>query len=217
MQSSSIEVIAAPAAAIVALDPVRARLLAALREPQSASALARAQGLPRQRVNYHLKQLEAQGLVTAADERKWGGLTERLVVASAGAYVVSPEALGPAAPDAANAPDSVHAPQRDDRLSASYLVAVAARAIREVGSLLRRSLAGGRRVETFTLDTVVVLANPQDRADFARDLAAAVTTVVARYHNEQAPQGRAHRLVVGAYPIPKNEEHPHGRRPQLAR
>lgn len=205
MESGSVEVITAPAAAMVALDPVRSQLLAALREPQSASALARALDLPRQRVNYHLNQLEAQSLITAAGERRWGGLTERLLVASAGAYVVSPEALGPAAPDPADPSDSMGGP-RADRLSGSYLVAVAARAIREVGSLLRRSLASGRRVETFALDTVVMLASPRDRADFTRDLTAAVTSVVARYHHEQAPRSRAHRLMVSAYPIPSTEE-----------
>ncbi|MCU1377268.1 MAG: helix-turn-helix transcriptional regulator, partial [Acidimicrobiales bacterium] len=53
-----VEVIEDPATAVVALDPVRARLLAELAEPGSAAALALRVGLPRQKVNYHLKALE---------------------------------------------------------------------------------------------------------------------------------------------------------------
>ena len=60
-----------------AIDPIRARLLAELREPASATELAGRVGLTRQKVNYHLTKLEDQGLVVAADTRKWGGLTER--------------------------------------------------------------------------------------------------------------------------------------------
>src|SRR5918911_4448011 len=94
-----VDVIEDPAAAVVALDPVRARLLAELREPASAAALAGRVGLARQKVNYHLRALEAHGLVRAAGERRWGGLTERLLEATAAAYVVSPGALGPVAAD----------------------------------------------------------------------------------------------------------------------
>jgi DNA-binding transcriptional ArsR family regulator len=89
-----VEVIEDPAAAVVALDPVRAALLAQLAEPASAAALAARLGLPRQKVNYHLRTLEAHGLVAIAEERRHGGLTERLLVATAASYVVSPAALG---------------------------------------------------------------------------------------------------------------------------
>src|SRR5262249_19108729 len=125
-----VDVIDDPAAATVALEPVRSRLLSELAEPASAATLATRLGLARQKVNYHLRALEAHGLVRMAGERRWGGLTERLLVATATSYVISPGVLGPVAAD----------PARDaDRLSASYLIALAARIIREVGGLLRRS------------------------------------------------------------------------------
>src|SRR5262245_66408623 len=101
-----------PAAATAALAPVRNRLLAELREPASAAALATRIKLPRQKVNYHLRTLEAHGLLRVASERRWGGLTERLLVATAASYVVSPEALGPVA---------AHPDRTTDRLAASYL------------------------------------------------------------------------------------------------
>ena len=63
-----VEVIDDPAAAVVALDPVRARLLAELvAEPASAAALAERVGLARQKVNYHLRTLEAHGLVRVVE------------------------------------------------------------------------------------------------------------------------------------------------------
>src|SRR5262249_50686473 len=106
-----IQVIDDPAAATVALQPVRRRLLSELAPAASAATLATRVGLARQKVNYHLHALEEHGLVRLAQERKWGGLTERLLVATAASYVVSPSALGPVAAD----------PDREvDRLSASY-------------------------------------------------------------------------------------------------
>ena len=56
-----VEVIDDPAAAVVALDPVRGRLLAALGEPASAAELAGRTGLSRQKVNYHLRALRRTG------------------------------------------------------------------------------------------------------------------------------------------------------------
>ena len=94
-----VEVIADPAAAVSALDPIRSRLLAELTEPASAAALASRMGITRQKVNYHLRALEDHHLVAEAGERQWGGLKERLLVATAASYVVSPGALGPVAAD----------------------------------------------------------------------------------------------------------------------
>ena len=192
-----VEVIDDPAAAVVALDPVRARLLAELAAPASAAALAERLGLARQKVNYHLRTLEAHGLVRVAEERRWGGLTERLLVATAASYVVSPGALGDAATDPARA---------SDRLSARYLVALAARLVREVGDLARRAEQSGRRVATLSIDTEIRFRSAADRTAFADDLAAAVTTLAARYHDESAPGGRRHRLVVAAHPLPNTAD-----------
>jgi hypothetical protein len=43
-----------PAAATVALEPVRSQLLAELSAPASAASLAARLGIARQKVNYHL-------------------------------------------------------------------------------------------------------------------------------------------------------------------
>jgi DNA-binding transcriptional ArsR family regulator len=187
-----VEVIAEPAAAMVALDPMRARLLAELREPASAATLAAKVGLARQKVNYHLRQLEAHGLVEVAETRTWGGLTERLLVATAAGFVIAPEPLG--------------APTRVNPLSAAYLIALAARMVREVGRQTRRAGSAGRAVPVFALDTEIRFASPADRAAFADELTAAVSRVAAKYHDEQAPDGRWQRLIVAVHPKPKDAE-----------
>jgi DNA-binding transcriptional ArsR family regulator len=193
-----IQVIHDPAAATVALEPMRSRLLAELAVPASAATLATRVGLARQKVNYHLRALEAHGLVRLAEERKWGGLTERLLVATAASYVVSSSALGPVATG----------PNREiDRLSASYLIALGARIVREVGDLVRRAKQAGKGLATLAVDTEVRFRSATDRAAFSHELTEAITKLVSKYHDESAPGGRAHRLVVVAHPLPK-QSHP---------
>jgi len=193
-----LEVIDEPAAAAAALDPLRARILALLAEPGSATTVAAAIGESRQKVNYHLRALERHGLVRFVGERPRRGLTERMVVASARSYVVSPAALGESAAD----------PARTDRLSTRYLVAVAARMVREVAELARAADAAERPLPTLAIDTEIRFASAADRAEFTEALAGAVTALVAEYHDEAAPGGRWHRLVVAAHPRPAPRPHP---------
>jgi DNA-binding transcriptional ArsR family regulator len=178
------------AAVEAALDPTRAAILEALAEPGSAATVAAAVGSTRQKVNYHLKTLEAHGLVEPVSERTWGGITERLVQRSARHLVASPEVLQRAALD----PETV-----GDRLSAAYLIAVNARAVSEVGAIVNEAGAG-TRVPTLTVDTVIGFASAADRAAFAADLQAAVAALAARYHHDD---GRPHRLTISSYPRPK--------------
>src|SRR5689334_23213732 len=137
-----VAVITDPAAAAVAVDPIRSRLLAELRQPASATTLATRLGMPRQKVNYHLRTLESHRLVREAERRRWGGLTERVLVASASSFVVSPAALGPAATE----PERVA-----DHLSASYLIALAGRIVREVGHLLTLAKQRDKGLATLSL------------------------------------------------------------------
>jgi DNA-binding transcriptional ArsR family regulator len=189
-----VTVIEDPAAAEVSLDPVRARLLAELAEPGSATMLAARVGLPRQRVNYHLRALERHGLVELVQERRKGNVTERVVQATAASYVISPNALAAVAPDPDRAPD---------RLSAHWLLALAARLVRDVGELLTGAAKARKRVATFAIDGHVRFATAADRAAFATELADSVASLIARYHDEHTPGGREHRLVVAVHPSVK--------------
>lgn len=194
MALTDLEVIDDPATAMVALDPIRARLLSELAEPGSAASLASRVGLARQKVNYHLRALEAHGLVRPVEHRKWGGLVERRVVATAASYVVSPAAMG----EAANDPD-----RATDRLSARYVIALAARVVREVGEIIRGAKEQGKHLATLAIDTEVRFRSPVERAAFTAELTNAITGLVAHYHDATAPGGRAHRLIVVAHPSPR--------------
>ena len=186
-------VIDEPVLAQSLLDPYRAQILRVLNEPGSATSVAAAIGEPRQKVNYHLRELERQGLVVLVEERPKRGFVERVVQASAQTYVVSPSVLG----------DQQAVPERTDRLSARYVVALAARMIRELSDLGRRADEAGKSLATLAIDTDIRFATAADRQAFTNDLAAMVHDLAARYHREDAPRGRWHRLVIAAHPRPE--------------
>jgi DNA-binding transcriptional ArsR family regulator len=189
-----VTVIADPAAAEVSLDPVRARLLAELSEPGSATTLGAKIGLSRQKVNYHLKTLERHGLVELVEERRKGNVNERVMRATALSYVISPAALASVQPDPSRSPD---------RLSARWMIAVASKLVRDVGELLAGAAKARRRLATFAMDGEVRFASAADRAAFAEELAGVVTTLIGKYHDETADGGRAHRVIVAVHPSVK--------------
>jgi DNA-binding transcriptional ArsR family regulator len=189
-------VLDAPEAAVAALSPVRQRVLAELVHPGSASTVARTLGLPRQKVNYHLRTLEELGLVELVEERARRGLVERVVRATAASYVVSPALLGALEAQ----------PDRTDRLSARYLVALAARLITEVSGLMGEAERAKRPLATLSLDTDIRFASARDRAAFTDELSELVTDLVRRYHDEGARGGRWHRVLVAAHPHPTPPE-----------
>ncbi|MGY5034224.1 ArsR/SmtB family transcription factor [Streptomyces sp. 900116325] len=188
-----VAVIEEPAAAEASLDPIRSRILAALAEPGSAAMLAVRLGLPRQKVNYHLKELERHGLVELVEERRKGNVTERIYGATAASYVISPSALAAVSPDPSRSPD---------QLSARWLLALGARLVQEVGTLLTGAARAKRRVASFGIDAEVRFASAADRMAFADELAQVVGALVGRYHDESAPGGRTHRVIVGLHQVP---------------
>ncbi len=192
-----VTVIEDSAAAAASLDPIRARLLAELTAgPASAAMLAVRVDLPRQKVNYHLKALEKHGLVELAGERRKGNVTERLMRATAASYVISPTALAAVQPDPARA---------RDELSARWLLAVAARLVRDVGALITGAARARQRVATFALDGEVRFATAAERAAFVEELTRGVSALVAKYHDPGADGGRPHRVVVALHPTVRPE------------
>jgi DNA-binding transcriptional ArsR family regulator len=186
------------AAAEVSLDPVRARLLAALAEPGTASSVAPLVGLTRQKANYHLRALERHGLVELVEERRKGNCTERVLRATAASYVISPAALSALAPDPDRSPDQA---------SARWMLALAGRLVNEVGQLIEGATAAKQPLATFAVDSEIRFASAADRAAFSQELGDAVAGLVARYHDAGAPGGRKHRLVMALHPsITDNKE-----------
>ena len=181
-------------AALALLDPERRRLTEALAQaPESASGLARRLGEKRQRINYHLRVLEDAGLVELAEERRTRGRIERVMRPTAQRFVLDPATVGTLA---VADPHEV-----GDQFSASYLVALAARVIRELADLLERASASRSRLATASINTNVRLASPARYEAFVRELSQAVSDVIARHHDERG-DGRWFRVVGAAYPGP---------------
>ncbi|MFF0269588.1 helix-turn-helix domain-containing protein [Kribbella sp. NPDC004536] len=174
----------------LALSPIRRRLLELLREPSSATQLAAALDLPRQRVNYHLRELEKAGLVELVEERRRRGFTERILRASGG-LVVDPAVMGRAFT------------QIQDQYAAEHLVEVAAGTVRDVARMQTAADADGKRLLTFTVEAEVRFAEPADVHRFTDALAAAMQQVVDEF---DSAGGRQYRVVAGGHPAPRRTE-----------
>jgi DNA-binding transcriptional ArsR family regulator len=193
-----LEVVTEPQRAATLLPPIRRQILDRLAEPDSASGLARQLDLPRQKVNYHLRELERDGFVTFVEERRRGNCVERLVRATATHYLISPDVLGSLGDDDASSPD---------RFSAAYLIATAARLVRDVAVLRNRARRVRKQLPTLTLQSDVRFRTAADRNAMAEELAQAFAAITARYHDEHATRGRTYRFVVASHPtITKTEE-----------
>ena len=179
------------------LHPLRLRILETLRSPGSASTVARELGLPRQKINYHLRELEKDGFLEEVEKRKRGNCVERIVRATASHYLVAPYVLG----ELALRPENV-----EDHFSSTYLIALSAAAIRELSILQERAENAGKTLATFSLDVEVRFANAAARHAFAQELSETVAGLVSRYHDGQREGGRRFRFIVGGYPsLPKKD------------
>jgi DNA-binding transcriptional ArsR family regulator len=202
--SDAMQLVRDPFDASILLNPQRTQLLEALGEPDSAAGVARRLGLPRQQVNYHLRELERAGFVELVEERRRGNCVERVLRASARRYVISPEVLGSLADDT----EAIR-----DHFSSSYLVAVAARTISDVAELRSLADVAGKKLATMTLESEVRFASAADRNAFARELSDAVAHLIVKYHDSEAPSGRSFRLMLAAYPskpAPDEDDHEDG-------
>jgi len=174
--------------ALLALAPVRRRILTALTEPASAAGLAEKLGLPRQNIGYHLNALEAAGLVQLSGERRKRGFTERLFVAARN-HVFDPGMMQ-APPD----PDAVEA---QDRHAADHLITTASALVRDVARMRQDAAAEGSRLLTLTVEADVTFAAPADFDAFTEEVSAAVAALASKY---AAPSGRRYRLTAAAHP-----------------
>ena len=174
--------------ALLALAPIRRRILAALTVPASAAGLSEQLGLPRQNIGHHLRALEAAGLVQLAEERRRRGFTERLFVAARN-YVFDP-ALMQAPPD----PDVVEA---QDRHAADHLISTASTIVRDVARMRQDAAAEGSRLLTLTVEADLTFAAPADFDAFTEEVSAAVAALARKY---SGLSGRRYRLTAAAHP-----------------
>ncbi len=188
---TAVQVLQSLSEAATVLDATRLRILAGLREPESAAQVARVLGLPRQRVGYHVRALEKQGLLRLVGERRNRGTVERLLQATARSYVVSPEALGALGATRAEV---------QDRFSNAYQVAATARTLHDLAILQAGARKAGKNLPTLTLETEVRFASAEDQRAFAQELTEAVSRLAARYHHAQVLDGRTFRFLLAGHP-----------------
>ena len=186
-------------AAALFQHPVRRRILALARTPMSATEMAGRLGLPRQRVNYHVRQLERARFLERADQRVRRNMIEQRYVASARSYVIAPALLGALAP---------HTSAVQDAASAAALFAIASRAQDDLTRVVAEAGAQSKRVSTLSVTTDVRFTSAEQRAEFTRAIETAIADIVARH---TAPftgadgtpgDGRPYRLFLGCHPIP---------------
>ena len=190
----NLHIIDDPDHAACMLSALRVRILTALREPNSASGLAQQLSIPRQKLNYHIRQLEECGLVKQVGTRQARGFTENLMQSAAQAFLIGPAALGTMGSD----PDDIQ-----DQASSAYLAASAAAVVRDVSQLRTAAEAAGKRVATMTLASKVRFRSADDQRAFADRLTECVSGLIAEYHCDE---GRAFNLFTGLYQTPPNQE-----------
>jgi DNA-binding transcriptional ArsR family regulator len=173
----------------VLLHPLRIEILEALAEPASAAAIARRIGQPRQKVNYHLKELERAGLVAAAGERRSGNFVETLYRTVARSFLVAPEA-------AWSDPRRMDALRRQHALE--RLVTTGEQLQRDAIALLDRAAFDGEEIASATVTADVHFADEADRAAFLHEYFDGLRALCDRYG---AARGAPYRVVVAAHPI----------------
>ncbi|MFN0205018.1 MAG: helix-turn-helix domain-containing protein, partial [Planctomycetota bacterium] len=178
------------------LPPLRRRILASLAEsPNSAAGLSQKFNFARQKLNYHLRELEKAGFIELASETQRRGCVERSFRAASRMYLIDPAVLGELAFD----PNTIQ-----DRFSSQYLLAVASRVVREVSELRKRADAAKQQLATLTLQLDVHFESAEGRAGFAEELASAAAKLAEKYHSPESPSGRTYQFVIAGHPQLKN-------------
>lgn len=186
MAAAAIELLDQDGQVKAALAPIRRRLLELLRQPASATKLAKQTGLTRQKLNYHLRVLERAGLVELVETRQRRGCVERVLRATAAELVVDPRILARG-----------ERVRSRDRYAAEHLIGAASDVVRSVSRLRAGADAAGKRLLTFTIEADVTFAQPADVHAFTDALAAAVAELAAEHGSDQ---GQRFRLVLGGHP-----------------
>lgn len=185
------------------LHPLRLRILDALREPDSAAGLARRLRLPRQKINYHVRELARTHFLERAGQRRRRNMIERRFRTTARGYILSPELLGRM---------GVPQAQAEDAFSASYLLGMLSLGQLELGRASREAAAQSKRLATLSMNSEIRFETAEQRARFTSELQRAVVDVVSRcaspntHADGTAAAGRPYRLILGCYPVPPRLE-----------
>jgi DNA-binding transcriptional ArsR family regulator len=172
--------------------PLRVRILEALREPGSAATVARQVGEARQKVNYHLKELERVGLVAPVGERRSGNFIETLYESVARSFLVSPRVAWS---------DRRRVDTLRQQHSLERLVMVGGKLERDAISLLDRAAFDGEQIASAAVEVDVQFADEKDRSAFLDAYLEAVRQLCDRYGSHE---GLPYRVVMAAHPATRD-------------
>jgi DNA-binding transcriptional ArsR family regulator len=165
------------------LKPRRVDLLRRMAEERTCTELAAELGESPQRVYYHVKKLEAAGLVERVRERRVRGIQEGIYRARARSYWLSPRLVG-----------ALGGPRRaGETLTLGHLLDLAEQLAADVGELAQ---AGAAEVPSLGLSGEVRLP-PERREAFLRDLQSTFEALLARHGGGQ---GEPFALALACYP-----------------
>jgi len=193
-KQAAVKILDEPEALQVLGHPLRVQILEALREPASAAMVARRVGQPRQKVNYHIKELEEAGLVRATGERRTGNFIETLHQSVARTFVVAPHV-------AWGDPRRVEA--MAEQHSLRQLVVLGGRLQRDAAALLDRAAFDGEEIASASVEAEVHFEDEADRAAFMRDYLKALKMLLDRYG---AKEGAPYRAILTTYPADEARE-----------
>ncbi len=195
--SAEIHCITERAHAAEVLQPLRLEILQLAREPASASEISQKLGLSRQRVNYHVRILARSGFLQRAGRRRRRNMIEQRYVASARAFLLSPELLGGVGADWRRV---------EDTAGAGYLLALNCQMGSDLVRVCRESGRTGERASALSLKSQFRFESSEQRERFERALEKAVVRVVTDHTSPNLKPdgspgpGSPYRLVLGCYP-----------------
>ena len=192
----SINLVRDSASASSLLNPIRIQMLQKLKEPNSASSLSRELHISRQKINYHLRELEKHKLVELVQEKKKGNCIERIMKTTARHYLINFDPLG----NLISKPDQIN-----DRFSSTYLIAVASEMIQETALLQEKAEQAKKKLPTLTMQTEVRFATPEKRGAFTEELTKLIARLTSKYNDDLSKEGRKFKLNLCSYPSPKKK------------
>jgi DNA-binding transcriptional ArsR family regulator len=164
------------------LKPKRVELLRRLAEPRSCTELGAELGDAPQKVYYHVKKLEAAGLVDRVGERRVRAITEGIYQARARSYWLSPQLVG-----------RIGGSRRaGGELSLGFLLDLA----EEIQADVARLADGETEVPSLGLSAEVRIT-PERREAFLCELRTTFEDLLTRYGGRD---GESFRVALTCYP-----------------
>jgi DNA-binding transcriptional ArsR family regulator len=181
--------------ALALLKPQRLEILKRLAEPRTCPELAVIFDDSPQKIYYHVKALEAAGLVDKIAERRVRGAVEGIYQARARSYWLAPSLVG-----------QIGLPsQARDQASLRVLLALAEDVIEDAGKLGEQSGVGGG-VPSLSMSAQIHLPDGKRRAEFMRELQSTFQDIARKYGiDDIEDQSASFRLVMLCYPKAQQE------------